>query len=101
VESVTASQSTHVVVVLESVKADGARVSRLGQQLGRNSDANRIVIIALVSIVIVGGDWVFDVTRVSRLKPSQLHALLIVLLFRILLGGLAVGLGRSGLFLRR
>lgn len=54
VESVTACEASHVVVVLKCIQANGACVAGLGQQFGRSSGADWVVLVVGV-VMRVGG----------------------------------------------
>jgi hypothetical protein len=52
-ESVTAGQAPHIIVVLQCIQADGACITRLSQQFRCDSGSDRVVIIGLVAIILV------------------------------------------------
>jgi len=85
VEGMATSQSSYIVVVLQSVQTDGACVAWLGQHFRRSSGADRVVLVVrLVLVTVNRGDVL--ARRVDSINLR--HGCLFVL---AILGGAAVG----------
>jgi hypothetical protein len=78
-ERMAAGQSSYIVVVLQSIQADGARVARLSQHLGRSSSTDRVVLVVRLVLVPVNRSNILA-CRIHSLRFRNRYLLFLAIL---------------------